>query len=121
MNAPNIRFQERIDRASVLSLDVFDTSLFRKLARPVDVFRAMEDDVQATIGSNSIHFSVIRTQAEREALSHLRSTPGNGQVTLELIYKTLQAQTSWPAEIAQRVMELEIATELRFLYANQGV
>ena len=105
-----------MERASVLSLDIFDTSLFRKVHEPTDIFLVMEQKVAAWSGSPDPGFRDLRRGGEQEAMD--RSGHPYRQVSLENIYTRLREKTGWSPELIDRVTNLEIETELRFLYPN---
>ena len=85
------------DGVQVVSLDVFDTLLYRSVKRPTDVF-----DLISTNNS----FKYQRMDAERRA----RADSLSGEVTLTEIYRYLPDYSP----------QLEIDTELKVLFANEA-
>ncbi len=67
----------RIDRAKVVSFDIFDTLLVRPYVRPIDLFQHMEQHFSAP------GFATARIQAEKAARAHHRNVE---EITLDEIY-----------------------------------
>ncbi len=98
------RYDEVIQKADVVSFDVFDTLVFRKVKQPSDVFAiAAKDDPD---------FPERRMQAEREA----RKNAAKEDVTLAEIYGRLTA--IYGEEKTERLRQDEIKAELDTVYAN---
>jgi FMN phosphatase YigB (HAD superfamily) len=102
----------------VLSLDVFDTLLFRKLHEPVDAFplvaiRLRERGLLAD-GVTAELFAKLRRAAEERARALLREWGGGAEVTLEQIHQALPAslfsREVGPAELGE--IECEVEREL---------
>ena len=68
--------KENIDKHAVISFDVFDTLLIRKVAEPHDVFRLVEQNL------NQVGFARERIEAEELA----RKLAQGREVTFEEIY-----------------------------------
>lgn len=107
-----IRVLERlVDRADVVSFDVFDTLLYRVVNLPTDVFRVMEPRVLEKTGVDG--FAERRILAERNA----RQVPGRKDVTLEQIYDafaelTLESRTflmSYEKEMERKLLRRDEA------------
>ncbi|MCR4791485.1 MAG: HAD-IA family hydrolase [Lachnospiraceae bacterium] len=69
---------QSIDKADIVSFDIFDTLLFRPVARPVDMFWFLELDNQI------FDFKKLRVIAELQARK--KASSNNGEVSLRDIY-----------------------------------
>jgi FMN phosphatase YigB (HAD superfamily) len=110
----------------MISLDIFDTLLFRSCSRPTDVFvAAAEKAVTAGILRSTIRpyaFRDIRIKAELQARSRLagigQSEAGMyAEVTLEHIYAEI------PDSVCdrERMLDVELETEREVCYLNPHV
>lgn len=91
---------KKIDRADVVSFDVFDTLLCRRVLRPVDVFRIID----VNEGKNlNFQFSKERMRAEAELTIE--------NYNIYDIYAKLQENTSISEEERDRLMRVEVETE----------
>jgi predicted HAD superfamily hydrolase len=81
-----------LHRFDVLSLDVFDTAILRRVARPIDVFELVEPG-----------FAAVRVEAERVARERSRCD----EVTLYEIYEALPAAPARREELRARELEVE--------------
>ncbi|MFK7692839.1 HAD family hydrolase [Paenibacillus sp. HJGM_3] len=105
----------------LLSLDIFDTLLFRMVSDPAEVFEMVaEAAIRLGIWPGAItpaDYRLMRIQAERSARDRQLRTAGHDEVTLELIYEEL------PARIGdrERLLQLELEAEREVLYLNPNV
>ena len=93
----------------VISFDIFDTLLFRPVARPKDIFVLLGDKHEI------FDFESIRIRSEREARNIHINEYGNDEVTLLDIYKRVEFYTGITAEYG---MDLEVALESKLLFSN---
>ena len=96
----------------VLSLDCFDTLLWRQCATPADVFYelcALEEFKRVGLSAS------LRQQAEASARSLAKVTQGTQEVSLETIYANALPNESEETRLA--LINLELAIENRILYA----
>jgi len=101
----------------VISFDVFDTILFRACNEPGDVFEDIGKELLRQVEGweyQPISFAALRKEAEHRARSR---KPRGADCTLDEIL----AQLPFPADIIQRVRQLEIACENRAIYLNQNI
>ncbi|MBD0381816.1 HAD family hydrolase [Paenibacillus sedimenti] len=109
------------DSIRLLSLDIFDTLLFRTCASPSDVFVQVAEKalhagwLQASVTPGS--FKEIRILAERRARERQRSLHGFGEVTLAQIYAECPPTLGDPSKLAQ----IELETEAEACYLNPHV
>lgn len=101
----------------LLSLDIFDTLLFRACSLPTDVYiLAAEEAVKTGVLRSSIRpreFRDIRIKAELQA----RDRFVGGEVTLEQIYAEI------PASVCDgsRLLQIELETEQEVCYLNPNI
>lgn len=101
----------KIDRASVLSLDVFDTLIFRKTNTPETVF----DLVGKHFGIHG--FRKLRMDEQNEASRRTYAKNGYPHADMDEIYEVLSEHTEIPVDWAE-VKAYEIALEKDALTAN---
>jgi len=109
---------------SVLSLDVFDTLLWRRVARPSDAFVLLAEDLRAAgllgDGLSSAAFRRLRMAAEFRARHKSHMAEGRIEVSLEEIWEQIPAfvLAGAPARVG---VEHEIALERRFTEVDLDV
>lgn len=108
----------KIDKADIVSFDVFDTLIFRTFMHPIDVFKHMNSQVRKITDGVIPHFHKIRTFAEdlafKRALKQQRE-----DITFDQIYEVIQEKTLLPQEIVDQIKQLEVDTELETIYPRQ--
>ena len=110
-----------LSKYKVLSLDIFDTLLFRGCEKPDDVFleAGTRGEVRGLLykGINSHGFYKIRKTAAIRAHKHSIETNGYREVSLETIYSFI------PNELCDReaMLQLELRVEKDFCYINPSV
>lgn len=98
-------FVRSLSGYDVISFDVFDTLIFRKTEKPVDVFFYMEAVYHFP------RFGTLRIKAEEEA----RRQSASGEVGLDEIYSVL---SRWIAVDREEWIQRELAAEEKLCYAN---
>lgn len=102
-----------IDRAEIISFDVFDTLVVRNVKEPADVFDLVENAYnRENPGKQIIGFKRIRIESERRA----RSNSKYKEITLDEIYDELE---SIYGDSCKRLRELEISMEKNICQANE--
>lgn len=110
---PNI-LDEYQNKLSILSLDCFDTLIWRKTAKPKDVFQQL---------NHKFHFSStglsakLRERAESEARRNKKINCDSSEITLEEIYQTALPHAN--INLINTLVEEEFETELENCYAFQ--
>lgn len=107
------RFAVMSAGAAVISFDIFDTLLWRPLARPEAVHWMLEERLARDWGIQD--FTRLRHQAEARVRHRLA---GQGDVTIADIYRELSAWQGWDVELASRLQDLEVTTEQTLLRVN---
>lgn len=98
-----------IDAHEVISFDIFDTLIMRRVPEPEDVFALLERE-RGIIG-----FAQARLRVEH-ALYH-----GGRQPRLREIYTALSSVLGWSAEEAAQGAQAELALERRLLVPRPGM
>lgn len=98
-------FARSLSGYDIVSFDVFDTLIFRKTEKPVDVFFYMEAIYRFP------RFGALRIKAEEEARRHSPT----GEVGLNEIYDVL---SQWIAVDKEEWIQRELAAEEKLCYAN---
>ena len=100
----------------IISLDVFDTLLFRAAYNPIDIFGKMYEFAPDLFPEDIISDDWIcaRQAAERTARKKKKIASGNFEVTLAAIYEELP--TAFHQK--ERLMDLEIETEKTCCFLN---
>lgn len=105
--------------ARVVSFDVFDTLLTRKVAAPTDVFLLLASHAPFSVAVlDARHLAEMREAAEREARRRSADTRGTGEVTLTEIHAVLAEQLGWRAEEVPAMVAAEQAIELAVCEAH---
>ena len=98
-----------LQQYDVISFDIFDTLLFRKLSRPTDIFSLLEKSVDIP------GFAQARIQAEQAARQKMQRLFSTTEVQLQGIYTELMPLYGTRCDEIQRK---EIQTEFDCCYAN---
>jgi len=94
----------------VVSFDLFDTLVMRKLADPVDVFHIVQK-MWCSGHSLPIDFAMQRQRAEKNLICP----------TLEQIYEEMQRETGWDTTDLAELKNLEIEVEIFFLTPRNDI
>lgn len=97
----------------VISFDIFDTAVFRKVEDPIDVFQIMAMEM----GHND--FRNVRKKAEQYARNLKFKTCGHKEVTLDEIYQVLTSDYGIDPKWMDREIELEYDLNVRNPYIYQ--
>lgn len=95
----------------VLSIDCFDTLVWRGVGRPTDVFFALQEALSWR--RHGIR-AAQRVRAEQQARARQRVLHGRGEVTIDEIYETLLPHAS--AEERARCIDEELRAEIEHAY-----
>lgn len=110
-----------LSQFSVLSLDIFDTSLLRKVKRPIDVFLYMQEAARTVLQDHDLRFVDLRVNAEAIARRRAAEQYGHGDTNLDEIYAVVQELTGISKDKVGTLIELEIASERKLLYPNPRI
>lgn len=102
---------ELIEQKDVVSFDIFDTLLFRNIAKPSDIFKIIEKIVKKEYDIDD--FSQKRIEAEINA----RKIAENGEVSYDEIYEQLNNEIK-NENIVKKIKNYEKELEEKFLVQN---
>lgn len=97
-------FLEKIQGASVVSFDMFDTLVQRSVLEPEDIFALVEKK------SGFVEFSCERIKAQKESLETL----GEGR-SFSQIYQVFQKNTGCTDEKRDELQKMELDTEFEYM------
>lgn len=106
------------ENASILSFDIFDTLILRKVYDPHDVFSLTESIYNTKNRRLEFPFRTERIKSERDARQLKHSQKQTMEINLEEIYHQLMQTTGIGQEIAAKLKQLEIEAEKLCCYAN---
>lgn len=86
----------------IISFDIFDTALYRKVEFPNDVFKIMASEMKYS------DFLYVRKKAEAEARTRMEKLEGHREIQLSDIYDVLSERYGVKKEWQYRECELEI-------------
>jgi len=103
--------KEAIDRNDVISFDIFDTLLVRKVLLPTDIFEIIEERNRERFKEKG-DFKNIRIKCERELY---KST----NPTIYEIYDLVEKETGWHRTFINQLIQEELEAEREHLIARQ--
>lgn len=103
------------DQYSVISFDIFDTLVLRRLWQPTDLFEVMARDPAARKVLGDRDFAELRYAAERELRLKAKEISPLVDPTLGQIYDNFRRITGLREAEAKLLAELELSYELRFI------
>src|ERR1700722_15315658 len=111
-------FLAALPACQIVSFDIFDTLLVRRVHQPSDVFLHLERTEpfrrQASWPAPPWQ---LRVQAENQARRQLHQASGSGEATLSEIYAAFCALTKLPADRAAALVRAEEEVELKLCRA----
>ncbi|PIO96374.1 HAD family hydrolase [Pleomorphomonas carboxyditropha] len=113
-----------IDSVDLVTFDIFDTLLHRKVLAPVDVFelvrlKAFEESLSLLVHDQLSKFVYDRIEAERKSRQRRRELyGGEGEVTLDEIYQEYGRLTSLNDTIGKFLKSTELHIEKNILVAS---
>jgi HAD superfamily hydrolase (TIGR01549 family) len=115
-------FQVALADCQVVSFDVFDTLLVRRVHQPADVFLHLEKtDAFRRHGPWPAPVWQLRAKAENQARRQLHQSTGSGEVTLEEIYAAFCDLSRLPREDAAGLVRAEEEIERRLCHACAAI
>ncbi len=124
--SPDLR-QESIDpdalaaavaEVEAVSLDIFDTVLMRRVARPVDAFWLLGQKLQGENGLIPSDFVALRVRVEHQLRAALQASGEAEDVTLDAIWHQIGKELELDAETVKAWTAEEIALEEHLLVAH---
>lgn len=105
-------------QVKVVSFDIFDTLVCRKICSPTDLFDLMQSPFEKACGGDH-RFSTVRMQADADARSLIRHPKMD--VCLDDIYTTIGNRYGLATGVCNQLKELELSLESRFLERRESV
>ena len=104
----------------LVSFDIFDTAIWRIVARPIDVFDYCQADVRQLVNDPAFPFAEVRVNAERIARQQT-VTREIQDITLDQIYDVFARITRLGRSVIDNIRDLELAAEFKLCYANPRI
>ena len=101
---------EKIDGAKVVSFDIFDTLLCRRVLRPADVFKIIENQI------NDNGFSFYDERRKAEEYYH-----GASDTTIDMIYDRLKINTGLSQDYRNYLLNEELNVEEKLLFPRKDM
>jgi predicted HAD superfamily hydrolase len=108
----------KIKKAEVVSFDVFDTAVLRKLDQPHRLFQLMLPQISKVLGDRARNFPAARGVAEWTTRMQMAEGQRYAEVRLQEIYKTVADVFGLGDTAVQELRELEIRSELAICCQN---
>lgn len=109
------QLREKIDSCDVISFDIFDTLLMRKVLYPEDIFALVERKANRLgLLAEEASFVRQRQSAERELYLH-------GQPRIQDIYSLLVKRGALDEIQADKLMEMELQAEMEHILPRQSM
>ncbi|MCI8821191.1 MAG: hypothetical protein HFI15_01530 [Lachnospiraceae bacterium] len=102
--------EQTISEYDVISFDIFDTLVMRRVLDPIDVFRLAEKKIRQQLGRD-IEFVLYRKKA-----AGLLTDP-----TIDEIYEKMQELMNCSCEVCQAMKQCEWETELSLLVGREDI
>lgn len=112
------RIKEIIDKAEIVSFDIFDTLIKRMIKRPCDVFDLVEKKYNLTNFDKLYNFKTNRIKAEKKC----RLSYDNEEIVFEDIYKHFSSSYTYEQLSSLRQIEENIEKDIcRFNYQIRDI
>jgi predicted HAD superfamily hydrolase len=109
----------KIDNFDIISFDLFDTLLYRPVLSPINIFEYIEEKIINNIDNiELIDFVNYRRKAEKIAFEE-NIKKGIGEVNIDEIYKKFRILTNLNKETVEKIKNIEIKVEKKFIYTRQ--
>lgn len=107
--------EKEIEKYDIISFDVFDTLIMRKVLYPSDIFTMMERILNKKGDRELSDFARLRVEAEKQLNDE------NINPTLDEIYDQIQKMSGISRDHRERLCALEISLEMQFLIPRKEV
>ena len=105
---------EMIDSHEVVSFDVFDTLIMRKILKPTDIFKLVELEIKKQLKMD-VSFEKIRIDSERK-LNNKKEAP-----TIVEIYNEIQKKLNISDCVRDRIRRIEYDIECKYIMPRQKI
>jgi len=112
---------DAIDRAKVVSFDIFDTAVLRTMHKPQDVFSLVYFEGKKKFADFPENFRMKRELAESKVRARFFKKYGSREVALKDIYDEFMTSELISSSLARSIMGLEIAVECMTCVQNPAI
>lgn len=102
--------EKKIEQYEVISFDVFDTLVMRKVYFSTDIFHIVEKKLRSELGENFPFFEIRKKAA---------SVCDNA--TIDEIYEEIEKNQNWDCELTEKVKQCEIDVEKQFVVPRRDM
>lgn len=102
--------EKKMEQYEVISFDIFDTLIMRKVYLPTDIFHIVERKLRSELGENFTFFEIRKKTA---------SVCDNA--TIDEIYDEIEKTQNWDCELTKKVKQCEIDVEKQFIVPRKDV
>lgn len=110
--------EEAVGTADVVTADVFDTLLCRRIPEPRHVFWVLGNRLASKTGISAEAFVDLRTDCERCLYEKVVSSGEREDVSLEMIYQAIARELGFDLAQVESWKETEIRLESELIYAH---
>ena len=110
-NSSYKELKDKVDKADIVSFDIFDTLIMRKIFSPEDVFRLLGEKVRAELNIDC-GIDSIRSQAAAQCCPH---------ATISEIYQQIKKTTNLTDKNIMDIMQLEKDTDIDLCIARRDM
>lgn len=107
---------KKIDKANIISFDVFDTLIRRAVNRPADIMDIVEKYYNNTSIEKIENFRKIRFDSEKEIRIETSK-----EITIEQIYEFIEKKYRIDKSVCNELMELEKKIEIEMCFYNYDI
>ena len=103
--------KSKVDSADIVSFDIFDTLIMRKIFSPEDVFRLLGEKVKAKLGIN-------------DDIAQIRSTIASGCTScasIDELYELIKEQTNLTDKNIEDIKKIEKDTDIELCIAREDI
>ena len=110
-----------LEKAKVVSFDLFDTLFLRQISRPEDLFFFLGMEMGHLCHLEPSQFKKKRLRAEKIAKIRNRILRRKKETTIDEIYEVLRRDLKISQELKNSLIDREMALEAQFIYVNPEV
>jgi HAD superfamily hydrolase (TIGR01549 family) len=116
------RFKELLTRydPALISFDIFDTLIDRKVEQPAHIFQLMEPSVLKITEGRLPNFKQIRSNAERKVRELAQELDGRDEITLYEIYDSIRNSYGLTEDQSRCICQLEVEEEFKSLGCRES-
>lgn len=113
--------QSLFQQAEIISFDIFDTAVTRTVSEPKHIFSLVADCAKTLLNEQQYNnFSAARIQAEEVARQQIRQVYRQ-ETSLDEIYRQLKILLNLSDDVAGKLLQIEIETEINNTLAVEPI